>query len=108
MIVMCRNQQDQHPRDCWMDSQRNPGRIDGANRESPGRLAHVLLMGSGKWPKRSHVEWGREPPHDSSTEVVAQGGVSLDCPHSRSCHEEMKGGGREKERKMHLDRIPRC
>lgn len=43
-MTMCRNQQDQPPR-----------HIDGANRESPDRLAHVLLMGSGKWSKRSHV-----------------------------------------------------
>lgn len=73
-MVMCRNEQDQHPRDCWMDRQRNPGRIDGANRESPGRLAHVLMMGSGKWPKRSHVENGGANHH--TIVVVAQGGVS--------------------------------
>lgn len=56
VMVMCRNQQDRAAGGHWQ--QRDPGRVDGANRESPGRLAHVLLMGSGKWSKRSHVWMG--------------------------------------------------
>lgn len=79
-MVMYRNQQDQHPRDCLMDGRRNPGRIDGANRESPGRLAHVLPMGSAKCPKRSHVDGGVNKQASRHADrhhtiVVAQGGV---------------------------------
>lgn len=71
-MVMCRYQQDQPPR-----------RIDGANRESPDRLAHVLLMGSGKWSKSSHVvdggvdrQTGKITQDTQDTMVVAEGGAS--------------------------------
>lgn len=68
-MVMCRKRQDQPPR-----------RIDGANRDSPDRLAHVLLMGSGKWSKRLHGGgWGRGQAGTQDAQdmiVVAEGGAS--------------------------------
>ena len=56
-MVMCRNQQGPSLvatgsiRGVLTGQPEKPWRIDGANRESPDRLAHVLVMGSGKWSK---------------------------------------------------------